>query len=70
MRERSAFAPVCDEAPKRRWLPKRLSKNLHFGAVTQPANAERSFVGMMNVVENCHTHRLAPKECELSNSSV
>jgi hypothetical protein len=42
---------------------------LHFGAVTQPPDAERSFIGMMNIVENCHAHRLAPNRMRPSTSS-
>ena len=38
-----------------------LGKDLHLGPLAEPTDTNRSLIGMMGVVENRHTHRLAPK---------
>ena len=46
-----------------------LGKDLHLGPLTKPADTNRSLIGMMDVVENRHTHRLAPKK-PIQNASI
>ena len=64
MRVRSASVPGSRRGRRpgdRGRFSEWLGKDLYLGPLTKPADTNRSLIGMMDVVENRHTHRLAPK---------